>query len=166
MALNSLKDVYIDQLQDIYSACQQSKAATLKLVENASDDDLRTALKAGVVGIEDGIETLDAVIKGHGADPKGEFCKGMEGLVKEVDAHVVGAKFGDDAAKDAMIVTQYQRMAHYAIAGYGCCKAFAKRLGLDDDMIKLDECLAASYSGDDTMTEIATGRSGINADAA
>ena len=166
MALNSLKDIYIDQMQDIYSACNQSKSATLKLVEHATDGDLRKALKAGVVGIDDGMTTLEEIIKAHGEDPTGEFCKGMEGLVKEVDAHVVDAEFGDDAAKDAMIITQYQRMAHYAIAGYGCCKAFAKRLKLDDDAAKLDKCLAASYEGDETMTEIATGSDGVNADAA
>ncbi|RED18508.1 DUF892 family protein [Pontivivens insulae] len=166
MALNTLKDIYIDQMQDIYSACKQSKSATLKLVEQATDEDLRHALKAGVVGIDKGMETLEGIIKAHGADPEGEFCKGMEGLVKEVEAHVIDATFGDDAAKDAMIITQYQRMAHYAIAGYGCCKAFAKRLSLDEDAHKLDKCLEASYEGDETMTEIATGTRGINAEAA
>ena len=132
MALNTLKDVYIDQLQDIYSADRQSLEATKKLHERASDPQLKAALKRGVDGIQSGIDTLKPIIEGHGAKPTGEFCKGMEGIVKEVDAHVINAEFGDDAVRDAMIITQYQRMTHYGLAGYGCVVAFAKRLGLDD----------------------------------
>ena len=157
MAFSSLKDIYIDQMQDIYSACKQSKAATQKLHDAATDEELKKALKAGAVGIQDGMDTLSEIIKGHGEDPTDEFCKGMEGLVKEVHAHVLDEDFSDDDVRDAMIITQYQRMAHYAIAGYGCCKAFAKRLDQTDDVTKLDKCLDASYDGDRHMTEIATG---------
>ncbi|WP_316014420.1 ferritin-like domain-containing protein [Roseobacter sp. HKCCA0434] len=162
--MSSLKDIYIDQMQDIYSACKQSKDATQKLHDAATDSELKSALKAGVEGIEQGMSTLSEIIKGHGEDPTDEFCKGMEGLVKEVHAHVLDTDFTDDDVRDAMIITQYQRMAHYAIAGYGCCKAFGKRLGQDDDVTKLDKCLDASYDGDKHMTEIAT--HGINKAAA
>lgn len=157
MALNSLKDVYIDQLQDIYSADRQSLEATRKLVERASDGRLKAALERGVEGIQRGLDTLKPIIEGHDAKPTGEFCKGMEGIVKEVDAHVINTEFGDDAVRDAMIITQYQRMTHYGLAGYGCVVAFAKRLGLDDEAAKLNECLDATYEGDREMTDIAVG---------
>ena len=157
MALNTLKDVYIDQLQDLYSANRQSIEATRKLADKATDAELKSALKDGVDGIERGIETLKPIIEGHDAKPTGEFCKGMEGIVKEVDAHVINAEFGDDAVRDAMIITQYQRMTHYGLAGYGCVVAFAKRLGLDDEAAKLNECLDQTYEGDRAMTDIAVG---------
>jgi len=163
MALNDLKDVYLDQLQDIYSADKQSLAVTRKLVDSASDADLKKALEAGVSGIEQGMTMLEGLIRGHGADPNGEHCKGMEGLVKEAKAHALEAEFGNDTVRDTMIVTQYQRMVHYAIAGYGCLHTFAHRLGLEDEAKKLKEALDASYSGDRTMTDIAT--SGLNAAA-
>ncbi|MEM6438618.1 MAG: DUF892 family protein [Pseudomonadota bacterium] len=156
MALNSLKDIYIDQLQDLRSANAQSIEATRTLADHASDPGLETALKDGVDGIQRGIDTVDEILKGHAADPKGEFCKGMEGLVKEIDAHVVDAEFGGDDVRDAMIVTQYQRMSHYGIAGYGCVVAFAKQLGLMEDATKLEKCLDGAYKGDRDMTEIAT----------
>ena len=89
MALNTLKDVYIDQLQDLYSANRQSIEATRKLSSKASDPELKAALDRGVDGIQRGIDTLKPIIEGHDAKPTGEFCKGMEGLVKEVDAHVL-----------------------------------------------------------------------------
>lgn len=158
MAIASLKDVYIDQLQDMYSACQQSHEATKALAGAASDAKLREALQRGAGGIERGMAVVSEIIKSHGADPEGEHCKGMEGLVNEAHAHALEEEFGDDAARDAMIITQYQRMAHYAIAGYGCCKAFAERLALRDDTATLGECLDKSYDGDREMTSLADDR--------
>lgn len=155
--LNTLKDVYIDQLQDLYSADRQSIEATRKLIGKATDSKLKAALERGVEGIQRGIDTLKPIIEGHDAKPTGEFCKGMEGIVKEVDAHVLNTQFGDDAVRDAMIITQYQRMTHYGLAGYGCVVAFAKRLGLDDEAAKLNECLDNTYEGDREMTDIAVG---------
>lgn len=157
MAFSTLNQIYIDQMQDIYSACKQSRAATQELHDAATDPALRDALAAGVVGIQDGMKTLSTILNAHGASPDGEFCRGMEGLVKEVHAHVLGEDFADTDLRDAMIVTQYQRMAHYAIAGYGCCKAFARRLDLSEDARQLDACLSASYDGDSTMSDLANG---------
>ena len=164
MSINTLEDVYHDQLQDLYSACQQSLKITTELGRSATDDALQRALKDGANGISDGMQQIAKLCVDHGIDPNGEHCKGMEGLVKEARAHVLEEDFGDDAARDAMIVTQYQRMAHYAVAGYGCLRAFANRLGHDSDGAILSECLDASYSGDRRFTEIAT--SGLNAAAA
>lgn len=164
MTLNSLQDVYIDQLQDLYSADKQSLDATKKLVEAASSSELKNALKRCVSGIEEGMRTVQSIIECHDEDPSGEFCKGMEGLVKEVHAHVLDANFGDDDVRDAMIITQYQRMTHYGLAGYGCVVAFAHRLDLPDDAHKLQKCLDNTYSGDREMTRIASNE--VNAEAA
>jgi len=157
MAISNLKDLYIDQLQDIYSANRQSKAVTAKLAGRATHGELQSALEDGVSGIEEGIEIVGEIIRGHNADPTGEFCKGMEGLVKEAKAHALEADIVDKDTLDASIITQYQRMTHYGIAGYGCCLAFAKRLGLDEDAKKLETCLDNTYGGDRRMTEIAMG---------
>ncbi len=164
MAMNSLKDVYLDQLQDIYSADKQSLEITTKLGQAATDKTLSEALIAGAQGIATGMEKVAQLCSDHGIDPTGEHCKGMEGLVKEARAHALEETFGDDDARDAMIITQYQRMCHYGIAGYGCLVAFANRLGLDGDAAVLQECLDHTYDGDRRMTDLAT--SGINAAAA
>ena len=158
MALSSLKDVYIDQLQDIYSANRQALDATSKLRDKAKSAELAEALDSGAKGIEEGLNTVGEIVKKHDAKPTGEFCKGMEGLVKEVHAHVVDADFSDGDVRDAMIITQYQRMAHYGIAGYGCLVAFAERLGLDADADKLRECKEETEGGDIRMTGIAVGK--------
>ncbi|MEM6306053.1 MAG: DUF892 family protein [Pseudomonadota bacterium] len=157
MPMNNLKDVYLDQLQDLYSACDQSHLSTLKLMDAASDAELTQALKDGAKGIESGMAELKALCDGHEIDPKGEHCKGMEGLVREAKAHALEATFGDDAARDAMIITQYQRMVHYAIAGYGCLVAFADRLGFDADASVLRHLLEDTYGGDRRTTGLAAG---------
>lgn len=164
MTIANLHDVYTDQLQDLYSACKQSLEATTKLGRAAADKNLSEALIAGAHGIAEGMDHLKSLCANHNIDPDGEHCKGMEGLVAEADAHVLDADFGDDAARDAMIITQYQRMVHYALAGYGCLVAFANRLDLDGDAAILKDQLDQTYNGDRTMTAIATG--GINRKAA
>ncbi len=164
MAMSSLKDVYLDQLQDLYSACKQSHAVTNELAEAASDPELKEALKDGANGIRSGMDEIAALCEAHGVSPTGEHCKGMEGLVNEARAHGIEQDFDDADARDAMIITQYQRMCHYAIAGYGCLVAFARRLGLDDEKT-LRDCLDATYDGDDRMTTIAV-QGGVNAAAA
>ena len=164
MTLNTLKDVYIDQLQDLYSANKQAHKVTLKLHEASTNSELRDALDRSAKGIERGIDQVGGILKAHDADPDGEFCKGMEGLVKEAHAHVLDADFSDDDVRDAMIITQAQRMTHYALAGYGCVSAFANRLELKDDRTTLQNCLDHTYSGDRELSQIAEG--GVNASAA
>ena len=165
MAINSLKDVYHDQLQDLYSACKQSHAVTLELAEAAKNRDLAQALKDGADGIEDGMNKVADLCRAHDLDPEGEHCKGMEGLVAEARSHGLEESFTDEDSQDAMIITQYQRMVHYALAGYGCLVAFAKRLELHDDARALEKLLDDTYDGDRHMTAIAT-EGGVNRAAA
>lgn len=164
MPMNSLKDVYHDQLQDIWSANKQSLDIVVALGRAAKDKELSEALIDGSNGISDGLQKVAEICNTHDIKPTGEHCKGMEGLVAEAKAHVLDAEFSDDDVRDAMIITQYQRMVHYALAGYGCLVAFANRLGNDEDGAILQECLDETYDGDRRMTAIATG--GINAAAA
>lgn len=164
MTMQSLEDVYHDQLQDLWSANKQSLEIVTELGRAAQNESLSKALIAGANGIQDGMDKIAEICQQHAIDPNGEHCKGMEGLVKEAKAHALNESFGDDDTRDAMIITQYQRMVHYGLAGYGCLVAFANRLGHDGDGAILQECLDGTYDGDRSMTDIATG--GINAAAA
>ncbi|WBU57088.1 DUF892 family protein [Paracoccus sediminicola] len=160
MAIKNLKDLYLDQLRDIYSACKQSMPVVTEMGRASKSKKLSEALIASNQGTADGMEVLAALCSDHGVDPTGEHCKGMEGLVVEARKHALETEYADEDAQDAAIITQYQRMAHYAIAGYGCVRTFANRLGLDGDAARLQECLDATWDGDRTMTEIAEG--GVN----
>lgn len=162
--MNSLKDLYLDQLQDLYSACGQSRDVTVELEGAATNADLKEGLHKGHNGISAGRDVMAGILRRHGQEPGEEKCKGMEGLVSEARAHAIDAPIDDPDVRDASIITQYQRMAHYAIAGYGCVKAFAERLSFDEDAALLDKHLSNTYDGDEKMTDIAKG--GINAAAA
>ncbi|MDP5309012.1 DUF892 family protein [Paracoccus spongiarum] len=160
MTIKNLKDLYLDQLKDLYSACKQSMPMVTELGRAAKSRELSEALIAGNQGIARGMEVLASICDGHGMDPTGEHCRGMEGLIVEARKHGIEASYGDEDAHDAAIITQYQRMAHYAIAGYGCVRTFANRLGLDGDAAALQECLDNTWEGDRHMTRIAEG--GVN----
>jgi len=163
MALTTLKDLYFSQLQDLHSACEQSLDVTAKMGAAAKHGDLGDALRAGHAGISDGLDKIRSICAKNQVDPKGAHCRGMEGLVAEAKAHALDEVFTDKDVRDAMIIAQYQRMAHYAIAGYGCLKAYADRLGFNEDAGILDECLKQTEGGDATMTRIATTK--VNRDA-
>ncbi len=164
MALESLKDVYLDQLQDLYSSCKQSHGITRRMREKAKSDELKTALDDGVSGIETGMKDLETLCERHDCDPNGSHCKGTEGLVAEAKSEVIDEEFSDDDVRDAVIISQYQRLAHYAIAGYGTLLAFAKRIGATEDVSILEKCLDSAYDGDRRMSDIAS--SDVNSRAA
>lgn len=163
MRIDPLEDLYLDQLKTIYSANLQALDVTRALATAATDTELAQALRAGAQAIQTGIAALAKIAQRHDADPSSVHCKGMEGLVTEARAHALEETFGENATKDAMIIIQYQRLIHYAIAGYGCLVAFAAGLELDQDVTALKTCLDASYDGDRTLTKLATG--GIFKDA-
>lgn len=159
--IKNLKDLYLDGIKDLYSACKQSVPITEELAKASQNADLRAALEASVKGTRDGMAAMEKIARAHGEDPGGEHCKGMEGLVTEARKHALESKFADEDTQDAAIIAQYQRLAHYAITGYGTLKAWAKRMDLSDDARMLDECTAATYEGDENMTRIAV-KGGVN----
>lgn len=163
MTIKNLKDLYLDQLRDLYSACKQSMPITTELGRASKSRELTEALIASNQGTAQGMEVLAELCSRHDVDPTGEHCKGMEGLVLEARKHALETEYADEDAQDAAIITQYQRMAHYAIAGYGCVRTFANRLGLDGDAAALQECLDNTWEGDRRMTKIA--EAGVNAAA-
>lgn len=153
--MGSLKDLYIDQLQDNYSANKQMAGVVGEFHGAVKNERLRSMLATTRDKITQHNETLKSIITAHGANPDGEHCKGMEGLVAEGRAHGLEAEFKDPAVQDAAIIAQLQRMSHYGLAGYGTCKAMAQELGLEEDRDKIARGLDEIYEGDDYLSMIA-----------
>ncbi len=162
--MDNLKDLYIDMLQDLWSANAQCAKVVKDLHEVADNKKLQEGLHNSLQEVDAHNANLETLIKNHDAAPRGEHCRGMEGLVKEARAHAIDADYGDPAVRDAMIIAQQQRLIHYGIAGYGTCIAVAKRLGLKDEADKLQSDIDDIYAGDKKMTEIA--ESEVNEEAA
>ncbi|MGK7753091.1 MULTISPECIES: YciE/YciF ferroxidase family protein [unclassified Roseovarius] len=152
--MTTLKDLYIEELQDLWSANDQMSGVVSSMADKASDSKLSNRLNTAKDGIGKHIDLLKSLLEDAGAEVQKEHCKGMEGLVSEARKHGLDSDMSG-AALDVAIIAQYQRLCHYGIAGFGTTKAFAEALGLDDAVKKLDAALDKIYGSDDFMTDLA-----------
>jgi ferritin-like metal-binding protein YciE len=167
MQLNSLKDVFVGQLEDLYSAEQQLLKALPEMAGAASSPDLRQAFTDHLEQTRHHVRRLEEVFAEAGIVRSAEHCKAMEGLIKE-GSDIIEAQ-GDPAAKDAALIAAAQRVEHYEIAAYGTARTLASELGLSDAESMLDDTLDEEAETDKRLTKIATGglfSSGVNQDAA
>ncbi|MGI4878139.1 MAG: ferritin-like domain-containing protein [Janthinobacterium lividum] len=153
--IEDLKDIYTDELKDLWSANDQMTRVVKKLVGKASDQKLKDMLTKSLDGIGQHTEVLKELITANGEKAKKEHCKGMEGLVAEATKHGIDEAPEKGPLRDVVIIAQYQRMTHYGIAGFGTAAAYAKALGLKDDEAKLKAATKEIYGGDEYMTQLA-----------
>jgi ferritin-like metal-binding protein YciE len=150
----TLKDVYISEMRDLWSANDQMQRVMKSLGQKASDKKLKDLLEKSVSGIGKHTETLKSVLEGQGGRIRKEHCKGMEGLVEEAKHHALEADL-EGPLRDLVIISQYQRMSHYGMAGFGTAAAYAGALGLKDDVAKLKAIVKDIYNADDYSSELA-----------
>src|SRR5690606_24874826 len=129
--LNDFNDLYVAQLKDLYSAETQLIEALPKMAEAAAHPELKRAFQDHLQETKRQKERLEQIFRGLDQDPSGETCQAMKGLVKE-GQDIIDAD-GDDAVRDAGLIAAAQRVEHYEIAGYGCVRTYAERLGRTDD---------------------------------
>jgi len=166
MTLNSLQDVLIEQLGDLYSGERQLVAALPQVASAATAPELREALQHHLQETQGHVTRLEQVFTELNQPYPSRTCEGMQGIIAEGE-HVLQAP-GTGPAKDAGIIAAAQRVEHYEIAGYGTAKAMAKELELATVEDLLDATLNEEASADQTLTKIATGglfRAGINESA-
>jgi ferritin-like metal-binding protein YciE len=163
MPINTFDELYVHEITDLLDANKQTKPMHEKMLGVATADSLKAALSDAVAGIDRGINALEKLCNRHNGRGATSTCKAMKGLVEEAEAHCINEAFGDPSVRDASIISQAQRMNHYALAGYGTAAAFAKALGHSDDVAILRTQLRHIHSGDERLTRIA--ESGINQDA-
>src|SRR2546427_11596817 len=117
MKLDSLHDVFVDELKDLYNAESQLTKALPKMAKAAASEELRTAFENHLAETEHQVERLETIFKKLEATPKGKKCKAMTGLIEE-GKQIIEAD-GEDAAKDAALIAAAQKVEHYEMAGYG-----------------------------------------------
>lgn len=154
MSITNLEDLYIHEIKDLYSANTQSLEIHQALANACSGAEAREKMKRVIDGINDGIAATKAIAERHAVPPTGERCKGMAGLVVEAKAHATQADIKDPAVRDASIVSQSNRMEHYALAGYKSCLSYARALGLDDDIKTLQNCVTGTESGGEALRTV------------
>ncbi len=161
-----LKDIYTDELKDLWSANDQMNRVLKKVTSKATDKALKEMLTSSQAGIEKHTDTLKELIAGQDEKVSKEHCKGMEGLVAEATKHILEEGPEKGPLLDVLIIAQYQRMTHYGIAGFGTAGAYAKALGLKDDAKKLKDATKEIYGGDEYMTKLAETSVNLHAEGA
>lgn len=153
MATESLHDLYVHQLQDLYSAETQILDALPKMIDKTSHSELERGFKAHLKQTEEHVSRLEEIFEDLGEEAGGVTCKGMQGLLKEGDEAI--KEWSDSDVLDAALIAAAQRVEHYEIAGYGCARTYAQALGREADATLLDLTIHEEGDTDKQLTQIA-----------
>ena len=152
MADKGLKELYIDELKDLYSAENQLVKALPKMAKAATSPDLRAGFEEHLEQTKGHVQRLETIFEQLGESPKGKKCKGMEGLIKE-GSEAIEEYEGE--LLDAALIGAAQRVEHYEMAGYGTVSAFAEELGESDHVTLLNETLEEEKETDEKLSALA-----------
>ena len=160
MTPDNLKDLYILQLRDLYSAEKQLIDALPKMIKKTRNRELEQAFETHLTETRRQKERLEQIFESLDVSPSGETCKAMKGLIKEAEDMISDSKswFGHDAPPqvlDAGLIAQAQRVEHYEISGYGTVATYAETLGRMDDHRLLTETLEEEKKTDGMLNRIA-----------
>jgi ferritin-like metal-binding protein YciE len=152
MADKGLKELYIDELKDLYSAENQLVKALPKMAKAATSPDLRAGFEEHLEQTKGHVQRLETIFEQLGESPKGKKCKGMEGLIEE-GSEAIEEYEGE--LLDAALIGAAQRVEHYEMAGYGTVSAFAEELGESEHVTLLNETLEEEKETDEKLSALA-----------
>ena len=159
-AAQGLRDLFIDELKDIYWAEKSLTKAIPKMIKNASSPDLVNALMTHLEVTKKHVIRLEKVFNSLGEKAVAVKCEAMAGLTKETEEIIEQTKEG--VVRDAGIISAGQKVEHYEIASYGTLCAFAKTLGENEAVNLLRQTLNEEKEADEKLSKIAQA---INVDA-
>ncbi len=151
-ALNTLKDLLIDELTDLHSAETQLVKALPKMAKAASNDELKAGFTEHLEQTKGHVERLDRALEILQAGSKNKTCHAMKGLIEEGE-EAIEAK-APEAIRDANLIGAAQRVEHYEIAAYGTARAFAETLEEDEVAALLQETLDEETETDKKLTAL------------
>lgn len=158
----TMDDLFVHTLQDIYYAENQIKKALPKMIEKATNPELRQGFETHLRQTEGHVQRLEQVFRQHGAEIKGVDCPAIDGILEEADD--VAGEVEDKRVLDAALIAAAQAVEHYEITRYGTLVAWARQLGREDCATLLQQTLDEEEATDEKLTEIAL--SGVNRQAA
>src|SRR3982751_516807 len=152
MELETLRDLYVHELKDLYSAENQIIKALPKMAKATKNRRLASAFNQHLGQTRRQAKRLEKILKSHKESTRAPKCEGMEGLLKEGDSVIQEA---EKDVRDAGLIAAAQRVEHYEMAGYGCARTYAQLLGLNDDMKLLQQTLDEEGDTDHLLTDLA-----------
>jgi ferritin-like metal-binding protein YciE len=158
MALDSLQDLFLNELKDVLNAEKQLVQALPRMAKAAQSPELQQAFTKHLRETEGHVQRLERVFQSIGETARGKKCKGMEGLIEE--GKEILQEDGEPEVIDAALISAAQRVEHYEIAAYGCLRTYAQLLGNTEADRLLQQTLAEEEATDKALT--ALGEGGIN----
>lgn len=152
MKLETMKELLLDELQDLYSAETQITKALPKMAKTSSNSELKHAFESHLRETEGHVQRLEKIFKQMNEKSKGKTCEGMKGLLKEGEERI--KESGDPAVVDAGLISAAQRVEHYEIAAYGSARTFAEMLNESEVANLLEQTLEEEKSADQKLTRI------------
>jgi len=150
--IDSLRKLYINQLQMMLSAEQQITDALPKMIDEATDTQLKQAFQSHLQETEQHVTRLEQILRQNTGDIDTVKCKGLSALVTEAEDMIKDAK--DDSVRDVALIAGAQRVEHYEIAFYGALRQFARILGETAQAQTLDQTIKEEGHADHLLTEI------------
>jgi ferritin-like metal-binding protein YciE len=161
MELDTLKDLYVEELKDLYSAEKQIVKALPKMIKATKHKQLQQAFKTHLKQTGEHARRLELICKELGVSPRGKKCVGMEGLLEEGSELI--KERPDEDVLDAGLISAAQHVEHYEMAGYGTVRTYARQLGYEDQAQLLQQTLDEEGETDHLLTDLA--ESSINLEA-
>jgi ferritin-like metal-binding protein YciE len=149
----TFRDLYLEQLRDLYSAEQQLIKALPKMAKAATTEDLKNGFTEHLEQTRGQAQRLEKIFQALGEKPGGEKCKAMEGLVAE-GGEMIESDF-EGEVKDSGLIAAAQRVEHYEMAAYGTARAFAELLGESEAVKLLSETFDEEKETDEKLTQLA-----------
>jgi ferritin-like metal-binding protein YciE len=163
MEMETLRDLYIDELKDLYSAEKQLVRALPKMAKNASNEQLREAFETHLAETEGHVERLEKIFESLESSPRGKKCVGMEGLIEE--ANELLEEDAEEEVVDAGLISKAQHVEHYEMAGYGTVRTWAQILGEERHAQLLQQTLDEEENADRILSQIAESTVNIEAES-
>ena len=154
-ASSDLTAIYADEMKDLWSANDQMAKIVKTMAEKAHDPELKSMLGESLAGINKHTATLKSLIEQNDGQSEPEFCKGMEGLVQEARKHITEEAPRKPELLNLVILSQYQRMSHYGMAGFGTAAAYAKALNKAEHAEHLSKTVKGIYKADEFASILA-----------
>lgn len=151
--IQSLDDLYVHTLRDIYYAEQKITKALPDMIDKATDEELRSGFEEHLEQTRQHVARLEQVFALHGVTAGGVDCPAIDGIIEE--AEEISGDVEDPEVLDAALIAAAQAVEHYEITRYGSLIAWAKQLGHEDEALVLEETLAEEKEADKKLTIVA-----------
>ena len=161
--IKTMGDLFVHQLQDVYYAEKQILKALPKMIDKASNAELKAGFEQHLTETEGQVARLERVFRMHGAEPKAVDCPAIDGIIKE--ANEVAGEVADKEVLDAALIASAQAVEHYEMTRYGTLVAWARQLGRDDCAAVLQQTLDEERATVLKLTQLAESRVNMKAAA-